>query len=146
VRDVIQYCVGSEHSPTDPFGLSDLVIQVDGSARLDQFRHGAHTAWIGNVAASVIEELWAAMKEADFPNFPVHYPPAGSAIRDLNVGGRDGKSAYIAYHAAEGIVGYRTVFQILDQIIRQISEDTVQVVANSGVRIVDSIARVAPNA
>ena len=30
VRDRIYYSVGSEHSPTDPFGRSEVVIEVNG--------------------------------------------------------------------------------------------------------------------
>ncbi len=31
----IGYSVGNEHNPSDPWGRSELVIQADGSARLD---------------------------------------------------------------------------------------------------------------
>ncbi len=33
----IRYRVGNEHSPTDPWGRSELVIHPDGTARLDHF-------------------------------------------------------------------------------------------------------------
>ena len=140
-RDVLYYSVGSEHNPGDPFGRSDLVIQVDGSARLDQYRHGARMAWASNVAASALEQFWAALQEAGFPDFPHHPVPGGSAIRDLNVGGPDGSSVYIAYHAAETLRGYNVAFRILDTVIRQLSQDTIKVAPESD-RIVDAITPV----
>ena len=142
IRDRVNYSVGNEHSPTDPFGRSELVIDIDGSARLDQYRHGSRSAWTGLVAPSALDELWAALEEAGFPAFPHHPVPGGSAIRDLNVGGPERKSAYIAYHAAEAMPGYNVAFQTLDTIIRQLSEDTVRVGSASGPRIVDGVARV----
>jgi hypothetical protein len=140
-RDRIYYQVGSEHNPGDPFGRSDLVIEVDGRARLLQHTRAGQSAWTGVVAASVLDELWRALEEAGFPDFPRHPVPGGSAIRDLNVGGPEGKSAYIAYHAAESMPGYSAAFWILDSIIRQISEDTVKVVPASDHSMVDRIAR-----
>ncbi len=140
-RDVLYYSVGNERNPGDPFGRSRLVIQVDGHARLDQYTRAGHSAWTGSVAGSALETLWAGIHEAGFPAMPQHAVPAGSAIRDLNVGGRDGKSVYIAYHAAAGLAGYNTVFRILDTILRQISEGTVKTVPDGGEPIVSAIGR-----
>jgi len=142
MRDRIYYSVGSEHSPTDPFGRSSLVIEVDGHARLDQYTRAGQSAWTGMVAASALDKLWAALEEAAFPEMPRHPVPAGSAIRDLNVGGPDGKSVYIAYHAAETLPGYNAAFWLLDTLIRQLSENTVKAVPASNEKIVDAIARV----
>ena len=141
-RDRIYYQVGSEHNPGDPFGRSDLVIEVDGRAKLNQYTRAGHSAWIGSVASSALDELWRALDEAGFPDFPHHSVPAGSAIRDLNVGGPDRKSAYIAYHAAQSMPGYNTAFRLLDTIIRQISEDTVKAVPAGDRTVVHTITRV----
>jgi hypothetical protein len=145
-RDIIYYSVGSERNPGDPFGRSCLVIQVDGTARLDQYTRAGTSAWTGKVAASALDRLWAALDEAAFPNMPRHPVPAGSAIRDLNVGGPDGKSVYIAYHAAGTLPGYNTAFHILDTVIRQISEDTVKCVPESTETVVSAIERVSHSA
>ena len=118
------------------------MIEVDGRAQLDQFTRAGRSAWTGMVAASALDKLWAALDEAAFPAMPRHPVPAGSAIRDLNVGGPDRKSAYIAYHAAETLPGYNVAFLLLDTVIRQLSEDTVKVVPASNQKIVDAIARV----
>jgi hypothetical protein len=141
-RDVIHYTVGSEHSPSDPFGRSSLVIQVDGSARLDQYTRAACSAWTGKLATSALDELWRGLEHAAFPSVPHHPVPADSAIRSLNVGGRDGKSIHIAYHAAATLPGYRRAFHLLDTVIRQISEDTVKCVPESTDEIVSAIERV----
>lgn len=138
-RDIVHYSVGNERSPTDPFGRSHLVIHVDGSARLDQYTRAGQVSWTGKVVPSALDDFWRALEEAGFPSFPHHPVPAGSAIRHLNVGGPDGKSAYIAYHAAENIPGYRSAFRILDTVIRQLSDDTVKVVPDGAATIVESI-------
>ena len=142
MRDRIYYSVGSEHNPGDPFGRSRLVIEIDGQARLDQYTRAGPAAWTGLVAASVLDRLWAALEEAGFPAMPRHPVPAGSAIRDLNVGGPEGRSAYIAYHAAETLPGYNVAFLLLETVIRQLSEDTVKAVPASDEKIADTIARV----
>jgi len=141
-RDRTYYMVGSEHSPTDPFGRSDLVIEVYGRARLDQYTRAGCSTWTGNVTPDALDRLWAALEEAKFPEMPRHPVPAGSAIRDLNVGGPEGKSAYIAYHAAESLPGYSVAFRILDTVIRQISQDTVKAAPASDQKLVDAISRV----
>ncbi len=141
-RDRIYYSVGSERNPGDPFGRSRLVIEVDGKARLDQYTRVGQSAWTGSITATALDSLWAALDEAKFPDMPKHPVPAGSAIRDLNVGGPDGKSVYIAYHAAASLPGYNTAFTLLDTVIRQISQDTVKCVPESGSPIVDTIERV----
>ena len=141
-RDRIYYQVGSEHNPGDPFGRSDLVIEIAGVARLDQYTRAGRSAWTAVIATTALDELWRALKEARYPDFPHHPVPAGSAIRDLNVGGPEKKSVYIAYHAAESMPGYNVAFRILDTIIRQISEDTVKVVPAGERTIVQTIKRV----
>ena len=140
-RDRIYYQVGSEHNPGDPFGRSNLVIEIDGVARLDQYTRAGHSAWTGKVAVSALDKFWGALDEAGYPDFPYHLAPGGSAIRDLNVGGPGKKSAYIAYHAAESIPGYNVAFHLLDTIIRQISEDTVKAVPAGDRTLVHTITR-----
>src|SRR5438093_1431223 len=61
-REQLTYAVGSENDPGDPFGRSELVIEVDGSARLDVYQRGAvHLAWRGTVVADALDRLWAAL-------------------------------------------------------------------------------------
>ena len=141
VRDRVYYGVGDESNPGDPFGRSQLVIELDRQARLDHYTRDGRSSWTGTIAPSAISRFWAALEEAGFPSTPEHPLPGGSAIRDLNVGGPKGPSAYIAYHAAEQLPGYGTAFHILDTVIRQISEDTVKVAPMTD-KIVGSIARV----
>lgn len=140
-RDRIHYSVGNEHNPGDPFGRSRLVIEVDGAARLEQFTRSGRSTFTGKIDLGVLDELWAALDEAQFPSFPKHHPPAGAAIRDLNVGGPGGKSAFLAYHLAATLPGYNTAFAILDQVVRQLSEDTVKAVPRADRTIVDAVTR-----
>ncbi|MGZ3454051.1 MAG: hypothetical protein ACXVEF_30875 [Polyangiales bacterium] len=141
-RARIGYRVGSERNPGDPFGRSNLEIQPDGCARLDQHTRAGTTSWTGIVSSTALEQFWNALEEADFPVIPRHPVPAGSAIRALIVGPHapESPSAHIAYHAAAELPGYGVAFGILDQVIRQISEDTVKCVP-LGEPIVEQVAR-----
>src|SRR5262245_658 len=121
-RDRIAYSVGSERNPGDPFGRSELVIEPNGDARLEQHTRSGHAAWTGRVLVSALDKLWSALEEAAFPAMPKHRVPAGSAIRKLTIGTEPARAVYIAYHASDTMPGYRDVFWILDSIIRQLSE------------------------
>ena len=139
-RDRIAYSVGSESNPGDPFGRSQLVIEADGQARLDQHTRSGHTAWTGRVTAPALDQLWRALEEAAFPAMPDHRVPPGSALRALKIGIEPAaKSVYIAWHASGTMPGYRDAFWILDSIIRQLSEDSVKAVAPYGSQIVEAI-------
>jgi hypothetical protein len=68
----VRYSVGNEHDPGDPWGRSELVIQADGSARLDHhFSRGREPrAWAGRVDAAALGQLLAALDRAGFPAVP----------------------------------------------------------------------------
>lgn len=114
-------------------------MEVDGSARLDQFTRAGQRTWTGTVTAKAREEFWRALEQARFPGFPSHRIPAGSSIRDLNVGGPAGKSVYIAYHEAPRLAGYAVAFRLLDTVIRQLSQDTVKVVPDGAAVVVENV-------
>ena len=140
-RDRIRYGVGSTSNPTDPFGHSDLVIEADGNAKLIQSTRVGDTEWTGRVASSALDALWRALENAAFP-IPLQNMPAGSALRVLTFGtGAAAKSTFVAYHAGAALPGYGEAFWILDSIIRQLSEDTVQAVPPYGSQIVAAITR-----
>lgn len=141
-RDRIAYGVGNESNPGDPFGRSQLVLEANGDARLDQHARSGKTAWIGRVTATALDALWSALETAPFPAMPKHPVPPGAAIRKLTIGTAPAtKSVYLAWHATAAMPGYRDAFWILDSIIRQLSEDTVKAVGPYGSQIVESIAR-----
>jgi hypothetical protein len=142
-RAPIAYSVGNENNPGDPFGRSELVIEVDGGARLDHYTRAGHSAWTGRVAPDARDRLWSALETAGFPVVPKHPVPAGSTIRTLAIGaGAERQSAYVTWHASPTLAGYDIAFAILDTVVRQLSEDTVTSVPASAPALVGSIARV----
>jgi hypothetical protein len=143
-RARIAYGVGSKNDPADPWGRSELVIEPDGRARLDQDTRGGLFAWTGIVTARTLERLWSALEASGFPAFPIPPPPppAGSAMRNLSIGpeGPDAPTIFLPYHAR--VPGYADAFAILDGIIRQLGEDTVKVAPASAEPLVESTSRV----
>lgn len=135
-RAKVVYSVGNKNNPGDPWGRTELTIEIDGSARLDQDSLGGLFAWTGRVVPSALDRFWSALEEAGFPEFPMLMPPAGSATRYLTVG--DGPSAreiFLPYHAP--VRGYSDAFFLLDSVIRQLSQDRLKVVPESSERLVD---------
>lgn len=140
----IRYHVGNEHSPTDPWGRSELVIQADGTARLDHVfsRSMAAAAWTGRVDASALEELWAALATAGFPEVPaIPMLPPDSTVRRLTVEADDiSAEALVSWHQAPSLPGYAEAFDVIDGVIRQLSGDTVTY-PTSQPQIVRGVAR-----
>jgi hypothetical protein len=130
----IYYRVGNEHSPTDPWGRSELVIRPDGTARLDHFFSRprspgpARRSWTGQVTPAALEQLWAQLAQAGFPAPPAEQPlPPDSTIRTLEIEA-DGTSAqvFLSWHRTASLPGYAEAFDIIDGVIRQLSQDTVE--------------------
>lgn len=137
----LRYSVGNEHDPGDPWGRSELVIQPDGTARLDHHhsRGGSSDAWTARVDAAALDALWGALDRAGFPAAPTSAPTGGATLRRLTVD-VDGvaEHALIGWHAT--LPGYTEAFDILDGVIRQLSGDTVTYPTSQTV-IVHDIAR-----
>jgi hypothetical protein len=126
-RAHIAYSVGNESNPGDPFGRSELVIEVDGRAQLDHHTRGGHAAWTGKVASDELERLWSALDRAGFPVVPKHPIPPGSTLRALAIGvGAERQAAYVTWDASRELAGYDIAFAILDGVIRQLSEGKVR--------------------
>jgi uncharacterized protein YjbI with pentapeptide repeats len=125
----IRYSTGNEHSPTDPWGRSELVVHADGRARLDHFfsRGRPARAWTGRVDAAALDALGTALDEAGFPAVPgPGFLPPDSTVRRLVVEA-DGaaRQASLGWHQTPSLPGYATVFDILDGVIRQLSGEAV---------------------
>lgn len=142
-RARLAYSVGNEHDPGDPFGRSELVIEPDGRAHLEQYRFGPPRAWTGRVQAEAFNRLWAGLERGGFPNVPRHPIPGGSAMRKLsaNAGGAT-QTIAVAWHAAKNLPGYDEVFATLDEIIREVSQDTVRHVPAAATKIVTDVQSV----
>jgi hypothetical protein len=125
---LLSYSVGNEHDPGDPWGRSELVLQSDGSARLDHFfsRRGPTGAWTGRVDDAALRALWSALEQAGFPAAPTTPFTPGASPRRLIVEA-DGERQYatIDYHLAPKLPGYAEAFDLLDAIVRQVSREAV---------------------
>ncbi len=138
----LRYRVGNEHSPTDPWGRSELVIHPDGTARLDHFfsrpgptgpagpagSTGSTGSWTGRVEPAALETLWAELTRAGFPSVPPGQPlPPDSTIRTLTVQ-TEGRSetAYLSWHQSPALPGYAEAFDVIDAVIRQLSRDAIK--------------------
>ena len=122
-RPVLLYQSGNEHSPTDPFGENTLSVYEDGSVQLVNQHRGRQRTWRGKIEPGLLDVVHKALAAAGFPSVPEHPVPAGSALRKLTV--RDA-TAWVAWHAADALVGYRDAFRVLDSLVRQTSLDAVK--------------------
>lgn len=122
----IQYNAGNPMSPGNPFGRVELAIEADGAARLEQILPGGQRrrAWTATIDPGVVARLRDALAAAGYPKVPHHMPAAGSTIRDLFVtvdGARQG--ARIGWFEVAQMVGYKDAFEILDSLVRMISQE-----------------------
>jgi hypothetical protein len=119
---VIDYTIGNEHNPGDPFGRIALHIELDGSATLEHFSRNGNGAWEGTVDEATLERFMAALDKAGFPSVPHHIPPAGSALRRLRLDMEgDVESVVMTERLGNELDGYKEAFAILDSIAVQLS-------------------------
>jgi hypothetical protein len=94
----------------------------------------AASAAAGHVDAPVPGELLAALGRAGFPAVP----PAGSlppdaALRRLTVeAGGTVQEALVSWHQTPSLPGYAEAFDLIDAVIRQLSEDAVRYPTKQG--------------
>jgi hypothetical protein len=122
----LRYSAGNEHSPTDPWGRSELVIQPDGRARLDHhFSRGRGTrVWTGRVGAAALNALWAAVDQSGFPAAPRPQLVPDATVHQLTVQAGEGPSQQAIVDRLQPPPGYGAVFDLLDQVIGQLSGGT----------------------
>ena len=142
----LDYIAGNENAPGDPFGRTELTLEASGDAKLVHKHRGVHKTWTGKVDAATLQTLWSALEAGGFPNVPKHPVPGGSAMRVLTAT-VDGKAldAFVAWHAAAKLDGYKDAFPMLDSIVRQLSEDTVHASPNTLPPVVTDIVRQSAN-
>jgi hypothetical protein len=137
----LEYNAGLENAPGDPFGRTELVVDATGSAQLVHKHVGLARTWTGQVDVPTLHAAWAALVRGGFPEIPRHPIPGGSAMRTIVAHAADGssRSCHIAWHAK--LPGFTEAFPILDSIVRQLSEDTVQATPNTLPPVVTNIVR-----
>ena len=139
----VRYSVGNENNPGDPFGRSELVIQPDGTARLDHHfsRVRRVGGWTGRVDPTALAALGAGLQTAGFPAAPTSSFMPGSTLRRLTVD-VDGaaQSVIVDWHGAAKLAGYAEAFDVLDGVIRQLSGGTVQYPTRQGPIVYDIAA------
>ena len=139
----LEYNAGLENAPGDPFGRTELVIEADGTARLVHKHVGAVHTWTAKVDVATLRAVWAELERGGFPEIPKHPVPGGSAMRTLLAHvGHEKQGGQIAWNAAAKLPGFHEAFAMLDSIVRQISEDTVQATPNTLPPVVTDIVRI----
>lgn len=110
----LYYSVGNEHSPTDPWGRSELLI--DESVHLEHHfsRVRRSATWAGDLSVAVATAVWAAFDRSAFPVTPGGSVVPDTAFARLTV---DGTTVLVPHDAA----GYAELFDLLDGIVRQVS-------------------------
>ena len=138
----LEYNAGFENAPGDPFGRTELVVEANGSAKLVHKHVGLARTWTGQVDVATLQAAWDALVRGGFPEIPDHPLPGGSAIRHLvaHYAGGKVRSGNIAWHAK--LPGFVDAFPILDSIVRQLSEDSVQATPNTLPPVVTNIVRI----
>jgi hypothetical protein len=120
----LRYSAGNEHSPTDPWGRSELVIQPGGRTRLDHHfpRGGGTRVWTGRVDAATLAALWAALARSGFPAAPRPPLVPDATVCQLTMEAGDvTQQVIIGYGVARSLPGYGEVLAILSQVIAQLS-------------------------
>ena len=123
----LRYSAGNEHSPTDPWGRSELVIQPDGRARLDHHfsRERGTRVWTGQVDAAALAALWAALARSGFPAAPRPQLVPDATVCQLTVQAGDvSEQVIIDYGLGQSLPGYGEALGLLDAVIGQLSGGT----------------------
>jgi hypothetical protein len=121
----LRYSAGNEHSPTDPWGRSELVIQPDGRARLDHHfsRRRGTRVWTGRVDATTLAALWAALDQSGFPVAPRPQLVPDATVHQLTVQtGEVPQQIILDDGQARSLPGYGGAFTLLQKVIDQLSD------------------------
>jgi hypothetical protein len=124
----LQYSVGNEHSPTNPWGRSELLVDESVHLRHHFSRVRREAAWAGDLSAAAATAVWAAFDRSAFP-----VAPSGPVVPDTTFARItvDGTSVLTPHRAA----GYAELFDVLDGIIRQVSGGEVPYPSTSPVTV-----------
>jgi hypothetical protein len=115
--------IGLEHSPTNPWGKTVLVVAGDGALSLDQRMSGGYrSAWSGRIDEELVRALRDHLAAARFPSGGQRvYAPDASIVRlELRERGAR-RSVELDYYTAEETPGYRELLGALEAIATQLS-------------------------
>jgi hypothetical protein len=124
----LEYAVGAEQDPTNPYGRVVLTILGDGEATVTQHVHGSHNRWDCRTTRQVIDWALELLNAAGFPDVAAHMisPGATRNVR-LVLGGRTLQTPEIAYHVPPTMPAYQLLFQLLDEVVAAATADAVPV-------------------
>jgi len=88
--DTIQYAIGNEWGPDDPYGLETLILHADGRVEYKRSHRDKHWVNEARTDASRVEQLGAGLRAAGFPTIPDHKRVAGGNVIQLSTTGARG--------------------------------------------------------
>jgi hypothetical protein len=124
----LRYRVGDENDPDDPWGRSELLIDADGSARLEYSLPHDRAAIVrtGQIGVGALDELWSGLDRAGFPATRIAPPVAGTRLRRLAIEENGGsEEVLVGWEQAASLPGYAEAFDVLDGVVRELSGDAV---------------------
>jgi hypothetical protein len=125
----LRYRVGDENDPDDPWGRTELLIDADGSVRLEHsFPHdrGAIVR-TGQLGVGALDVLWSGLDRAGFPTARIATPAVGAKLRRLAIEENDGsEEVLVGWEQAASLPGYAEAFEVLDGVVRELGGDAVQ--------------------
>ena len=105
--DTIQYAVGNEWGPDDPYGTETLILHADGLVEYKRSHRDMHWVAEARTEASRVQQLGAGLRAAGFPAIPDHKrPPGGNVIRLCATGGQGAGSGSVYLHTGITWEGY----------------------------------------
>ena len=124
----LRYRASDAKDPHAGWGRSELVIESDGSARLEHhFPRGSGViVRTGRIDLGAFDVIWSGLNRAGFPAPPGSPPAAAGRLRQLTME-EDGRSEEIVvgWTQARSLPGYADAFDVLDGVVRQLSGNAV---------------------
>jgi hypothetical protein len=111
------YEVGHAYGPGGAIGRDTLRLVGDDGFELDNDRGGEKRRWTGRLRSGGYAELEKLVAASGFPELPARPPVAGSAIRQLRIGGH---MTMVPFHDTDSVRGYRVLFEAIDGLIDDI--------------------------
>jgi hypothetical protein len=108
---MIRYQIGSEHSPSDPYGQESLLIDDDGTLTYTRRRVGQVWTRTAHVSADALGQIRTDLQVGGFPVVPAHSIPPGASLTVLQV---DAQEVMFDFYKGKTFPGYRDAIRRLD--------------------------------